>query len=224
MSTLPALASGSARASCPPMGRTFDSSSLVARIADESRPGSRGVQTAASPALGSMGGPERESTADGRTVGHEVMDRITEIFRRHMPAPPALAVVPTSSFRAGVPIALIQGVVARCVGVSRNELLASRRQKSLTHNRQIAMYLATKLATHASLPQIAREFRKQDHTTVMYARDRVKERMAADPTLEAFVASLHDAIVSIAADLDVLCNGDADSVDRFTVNCAIGAV
>jgi chromosomal replication initiator protein len=41
------------------------------------------------------------------------------------------------------------------------------------------MYLAAEL-TDNSLPQIAREFQKKDHTTIMYARDRVKELMSAD--------------------------------------------
>ncbi len=36
------------------------------------------------------------------------------------------------------------------------------------------MYIATEL-TDYSLPQIAREFGKKDHTTVMYARDKVKQ-------------------------------------------------
>ena len=41
------------------------------------------------------------------------------------------------------------------------------------------MYLATEL-TDCSLPQIAREFAKKDHTTVMYARDKVKNQMTTD--------------------------------------------
>jgi chromosomal replication initiator protein len=41
------------------------------------------------------------------------------------------------------------------------------------------MYLATEL-TNNSLPQIAREFQKKDHTTVMYARDKVKNQMETD--------------------------------------------
>jgi len=213
----PALASGSAMASCPPMGRNFDSSAVAGQIAEASRRAQRGAPPAAA--------PEREHAPDGRAVGSEVMDRISEIFRRHMPAPPPAAIAPTSTFSAGVPISLIQAVVARSVGVSRNELLANRRHKTLSRNRQVAMYLATELAGYASLPQIAREFAKQDHTTIMYARDRVKERMAADPSLQEFVASLRDAIVGIASDLDVLCSGgECAGADRFTVTCAIGAV
>jgi chromosomal replication initiator protein len=41
------------------------------------------------------------------------------------------------------------------------------------------MYIATEL-TNYSLPQIARDFGKKDHTTVMYARDKIKEQMQRD--------------------------------------------
>ena len=53
-----------------------------------------------------------------------------------------------------------------------------RRDQRLAAPRQIAMYIATEL-TDYSLPQIAREFGKKDHTTVMYARDKIKDQMAA---------------------------------------------
>jgi chromosomal replication initiator protein len=54
-----------------------------------------------------------------------------------------------------------------------------RRDQRLAAPRQIAMYLATVL-TDCSLPQIARDFQKKDHTTVMYARDKVKDQMQTD--------------------------------------------
>ena len=43
------------------------------------------------------------------------------------------------------------------------------------------MYLACEL-TDNSLPQIARDFQKKDHTTIMYARDKVKNQMSIDET------------------------------------------
>jgi chromosomal replication initiator protein len=44
------------------------------------------------------------------------------------------------------------------------------------------MYISWQL-TGASLPQIAREFGKKDHTTAMYARDKIADLMDSD---EAF--------------------------------------
>ncbi|HEV2909627.1 MAG TPA: helix-turn-helix domain-containing protein, partial [Candidatus Eremiobacteraceae bacterium] len=59
----------------------------------------------------------------------------------------------------------------------------------LTVPRQIAMYLACDL-TNASLPQIAREFGKKDHTTVMYARNKVKDQMERDPEFRSKLKSV----------------------------------
>ena len=71
-----------------------------------------------------------------------------------------------------------------------------RRDQRLAGPRQIAMYLSTEL-TECSLPQIAREFAKKDHTTVMYARDKVKELIAANDAYKNKVQMLRE-----------LCQGD----------------
>ena len=88
-----------------------------------------------------------------------------------------------------VTISLIKEKVARFHGITLKELEGQRRDQRLTVPRQIAMYLACDL-TNASLPQIAREFGKKDHTTVMYARDKVKEQMERDPEFRSKVRSV----------------------------------
>jgi len=88
-----------------------------------------------------------------------------------------------------ITIAMIKERVARAHGLTVKEMDHQRRDKRLAAPRQIAMYLATEL-TDCSLPQIAREFQKKDHTTVMYARDRVKELSEADEAYRNRVRSL----------------------------------
>jgi chromosomal replication initiator protein len=88
-----------------------------------------------------------------------------------------------------VTISLIKEKVARFHGITQKELEGQRRDQRLTVPRQIAMYLACDL-TNASLPQIAREFGKKDHTTVMYARDKVKRQMERDPEFRSKVRSV----------------------------------
>ncbi len=78
-----------------------------------------------------------------------------------------------------ITIALIKDRVAKAHGLTVKEMDHQRRDQRLAAPRQIAMYLATEL-TDCSLPQIAREFAKKDHTTVMYARDKVKNQMGTD--------------------------------------------
>jgi len=92
-----------------------------------------------------------------------------------------------------VTILLIKEKVARFHGITQKELEGQRRDQRLTVPRQIAMYLACDL-TNASLPQIAREFGKKDHTTVMYARDKVKQQMERDPEFRSKVRSVLSTI------------------------------
>jgi len=88
-----------------------------------------------------------------------------------------------------VTINLIKERVARAHGLTVKEMDHPRRDQRLAAPRQIAMYLATAL-TGCSLPQIAREFGKKDHTTVMYARNKVSEQMQRDEAYRNKVRSL----------------------------------
>jgi chromosomal replication initiator protein len=78
-----------------------------------------------------------------------------------------------------ITIAKIKDTVAGAHGLTVKEMDNGRRDQRLAAPRQIAMYIATEL-TQYSLPQIAREFGKKDHTTVMYARDKIKDQMQRD--------------------------------------------
>lgn len=78
-----------------------------------------------------------------------------------------------------ITIAKIKETVSGAHGLTVKEMDNGRRDQRLAAPRQIAMYIATELTTY-SLPQIAREFGKKDHTTVMYARDKIKEQMQRD--------------------------------------------
>ena len=88
-----------------------------------------------------------------------------------------------------VTIALIKERVSKAHGLTVKEMDHQRRDQRLAAPRQIAMYLATEL-TECSLPHIAREFGKKDHTTVMYARDKVKDQMQRDEAYRNKIRSL----------------------------------
>ena len=78
-----------------------------------------------------------------------------------------------------VTIAKIKETVAGAYGLTVKEMDNGRRDQRLAGPRQIAMFIATTL-TDYSLPQIARDFGKKDHTTIMYARDKIKDQMERD--------------------------------------------
>jgi chromosomal replication initiation ATPase DnaA len=68
----------------------------------------------------------------------------------------------------------IMAAVADYYEVTRSEILGSQRNYRVTHPRHMAMYLCCKHTTW-STPALGRHLGDKDHTTIMHARDRVKE-------------------------------------------------
>lgn len=94
-----------------------------------------------------------------------------------------LADLLTNDEKMSVSINVIKKVVGKHFNVRMEEFNAKRKTQSVAWPRQIAMYLATEL-TEFSLPEIGREFNR-DHSTVVHARDTVKEKITADPFFSA---------------------------------------
>ena len=60
-----------------------------------------------------------------------------------------------------------------------NDILSAKRNKFISHARQLAMYLAREL-TSSSLPQIGRAIGGRDHTTVIYAVSKIAGLITKD--------------------------------------------
>lgn len=75
-----------------------------------------------------------------------------------------------------ISIATIQQEVCKFYGISRNDLIGSKRSQNYVYPRQIAMYLAREL-TDFSLPRIGQEFGGRDHTTVIHATAKIRKLM-----------------------------------------------
>lgn len=89
----------------------------------------------------------------------------------------------------GMTIDRIKEVVAVANGMRAQELDSGRRGDPIERVRQVAMFIATEV-TNYSLPQIAREFGKRDHTAVMCARDKVNHRMKSDEGFRSRIRTL----------------------------------
>lgn len=76
----------------------------------------------------------------------------------------------------------IQRTVAEYYKIKHGDMLSKRRSRAIARPRQIAMCLARELTTH-SLPEIADRFGGRDHTTVMYACEKVKQLREDDPDI-----------------------------------------
>jgi hypothetical protein len=90
------------------------------------------------------------------------------------------------------PIANIQATVAEYYQISPLHLKSARKDRSVAHPRQIAMYLASEL-TRFSIAEIGRRFGGRDHTTVLYALKAVKSRMNK-PDVFRDVQTLREAL------------------------------
>ena len=86
-------------------------------------------------------------------------------------------------------IDLIQGEVCRYYSVTHSELTGDKRTRRIVRPRQVAMYLSREL-TDASLPAIGRAFGDRDHTTVMYAVQKVADQMAGEGEVLTAVQTL----------------------------------
>ncbi len=110
--------------------------------------------------------------------------------------PGAVAAKPLSR---SISVESIQTTVCGRLGVNRDELLSPSRKGEVVEARQLAMYLARRL-TDLSLPRIAREFKRRDHTTVMHALKRVESRLQTEPALSQTLEQLSSSLCAPADD------------------------
>lgn len=87
----------------------------------------------------------------------------------------------------------IQEAVANYYSVTVDDLKSPRRSREVTVPRQIAMYI-TREMIGLSLPQIGDAFGGRDHTTVMYACQKVQDGMRASPSLSSLVDDIRKQV------------------------------
>ena len=68
-------------------------------------------------------------------------------------------------------------------------LMSSRRDKDIVRPRQIAMYLMRQYL-HLSFPKIAKNLNKKDHTTALYAFEKISKELLYDEDLKQTVAEI----------------------------------
>ena len=107
----------------------------------------------------------------------------------------------------------IQSHVAEHFGVSVGALTSDRRQRRIAWPRHVAMYLCRR-HTPLSLPRIGRAFRKRDHTTVMYAVDKVEAAMERYPARAEEVETISAEIAALQRGEGLDVAGDVCSAGR----------
>lgn len=89
----------------------------------------------------------------------------------------------------------ILNTVAKAYNLTNEELLSRNRTKSIALPRQVAMYLLREVG-NASLPQIGEQLGGRDHTTVMYACEKVADLIERDDMFRRQVFQIRDQLFS----------------------------
>jgi chromosomal replication initiator protein len=85
-----------------------------------------------------------------------------------------------------ITIESIQRVVVKHFNTDIKEMKSKKRTDAVAFPRQVAMYLARTL-TEFSTTEIGTSFGGRDHTTVMYANEKIKTKLANDPYFSALI-------------------------------------
>ena len=91
--------------------------------------------------------------------------------------------------------AYVVGVVADFFGTTKENLTSKNRSRDVALPRQVAMYLLREDGG-VSLPRIGQELGGRDHTTVMYACDKVADMMESDDRMRRQVMQLREKLNS----------------------------
>jgi len=92
-----------------------------------------------------------------------------------------------------VSISYIQEVVANYFDIKISDLKSQKRSNDVAFPRQIAMYLCREIL-NLSLPKIGESFGGRDHTTVMFACNKIKKEIAANPDTKLIVDNVNKII------------------------------
>ncbi|MGO1369401.1 MAG: chromosomal replication initiator protein DnaA [Senegalia sp. (in: firmicutes)] len=87
----------------------------------------------------------------------------------------------------------IKRIVAKYFNVKLEDFNSKKRARSISHPRQIAMYLTREL-TDLSLPKIGDEFGGRDHTTVIHAYDKISNSIEKDNEIKTTIEQLEKEV------------------------------
>jgi len=92
-----------------------------------------------------------------------------------------------------ITIEKIQRKVADYFNIKPSDIIGKNRSRSIARPRQIAMFLSRKLTQH-SFPEIGTFFGNKDHTTVLFACNKIEKEMDRDPKVRCAVEQIKDTI------------------------------
>lgn len=118
------------------------------------------------------------------TKSEITVERAQEILKDSISNEPSNAVIT---------IDLIQRIVAKHFNLDQKDLTGKKRTDAIAFPRQIAMYLARNL-TDCSTIEIGDKFGGRDHSTAMYACDKIQKKILEDPYFSALINKITKSI------------------------------
>ena len=85
-------------------------------------------------------------------------------------------------------------VISGKLNIKISDIKAHNKNKNIVFARQIAMYLARKL-TNNSFPDIGQKIGGRDHSTVIYANNKILNGIKADPKLKILIQEIEDILI-----------------------------
>jgi chromosomal replication initiator protein len=101
-------------------------------------------------------------------------------------------------------IDIIKRATNRVFNLQKGQLESESKSQALVYPRQLAMHICRKM-TQRSLTQIGDAFGNRDHSTVIYAVERVLKRLATDPSVANDLRRIMDAVQ------DIMANGNRET-------------
>ncbi|HUN53671.1 MAG TPA: chromosomal replication initiator protein DnaA [Smithella sp.] len=86
-------------------------------------------------------------------------------------------------------------VIAGKLNIKISDIKAHNKNKNIVFARQIVMYLARKL-TNNSFPDIGQKIGGRDHSTVIYANNKMLNSIKTDPKLKVLIQELEDTLMN----------------------------
>lgn len=84
-------------------------------------------------------------------------------------------------------------MVASKTGVKISDVKSPKKNKNIVIARQIAMYLARKL-THASFPDIGEKIGGRDHSTIIYANNKIRRLLETDVKIKSLIEEIEEML------------------------------
>ncbi len=99
----------------------------------------------------------------------------------------------TSQTQKSINASKVLKLVAAYFNITLDELIGAKRQKELVHARQIAMHLL-RTELNLSFPLIGKEIGGRDHTTIIYACEKIERGVKKDDQLQQEVSILKERL------------------------------